>query len=99
MMSMKRDLINCTRSDDHRCYRFMSLKGTAAIDVLTLVIAFFSLFRKVATTFGMGGCKAYRTMHHFWCSFVERITLNTPKSQNEQFNSRFVTSSHFIINL
>lgn len=65
MMSMKRDLVNCTRSDDDCCYRLMSLKGTAAIDVLTLVISFFSLFRKVATTFGMGGSKADRAMHHF----------------------------------
>jgi hypothetical protein len=42
----------------------MSFEGTTAIDVLTLMITFFSLARDVAAAFGMGSGLAKRAMHH-----------------------------------
>ncbi|KYP88561.1 hypothetical protein WB91_17395 [bacteria symbiont BFo1 of Frankliniella occidentalis] len=64
-MGVQGDFINRARRNNHCRYRLMSFECTAAVYILALVIALFRLFRKVAATFGMGGGKANRAMHHF----------------------------------
>jgi hypothetical protein len=42
----------------------MGFEGTAAINVLALMITFFCLARDIAAAFGMGSGLAKRAMHH-----------------------------------
>ena len=58
MLSVKWDFVNRTRRNDHSCYGFVRFKRATAIYVLAWVIALLCLFRKIATTFCMGGGKA-----------------------------------------
>lgn len=64
MAGVKRYFVNNARRNNHTRYGFMGFKSTTAIDVLTLVITFFCLTRKIAAALSVGRCLANRAMHH-----------------------------------
>ena len=55
---------NIARLYDHSRDGLMRSKGAAAVNVLALVIAFFSRFAEIAARAGMGHATAEWTMHH-----------------------------------
>lgn len=64
VLAVQADFINYAWRYDHACYGFVRLERTAAVDVLTLVIAFFGLTRYVSAAFGVSSSLAKRAMHH-----------------------------------
>jgi len=56
--------MNGTRLNNDVSDRLMGFKRTTAVNVLTLVIAFFGIEAQVTAGTGVGGVLAFRAVHH-----------------------------------
>lgn len=74
--------------DDHPRNAFMRFKGAAVINVLALVIAFFSLTRDVAAAFGMGSILAKQAMHHGSFLLVYPALITKTYKDNNKTHSK-----------
>jgi len=56
--------MNCSWFNDDVSDRLMGFKRTTAVNVLTLVIAFFGIEAQITAGTGVGGVLTFRAMHH-----------------------------------
>lgn len=56
--------MNCSWFNDDVSDWFMGFKRATAVNILTLVIAFFGIDAQVTAGTGVGGVLAFRTVHH-----------------------------------
>ena len=72
MLRVKWNPVYLTRLNNDTRHAFMRLECAAAIDILTLVIAFFGFARNITAAFGVSGSLALRAMHHLKLSSIKR---------------------------
>jgi len=72
MLSVQGNSVYLTWFNNDTRHAFMRLKCATAIDILTLVIAFFGFTRNITTALGVSSSLALGAMHHLKLSLSEQ---------------------------